>query len=296
MTAEVRDPRFSAVIGETVEVEKLGSGFQFTEGPIWHHLERHLTFSDMPGDHMRRWWPDSGLIETFRKPSDMANGNAYDRLGRMVSCQHATSSVTRTEADGSITTLATHFEGKELNSPNDIIVNSDGRIFFTDPTYGRMPVFGVERDCELDFQGVYSMNGDGSDLRCLADDFGQPNGLCLSVDETTLFVNDTDKLHIRRFDIADDGSLKGGDVWASPEGDKPGHPDGMKVDCRDNLYCTGPGGVQVFAPDAACLGVILVPEMVANFTWGDDDMRSIFFTASTSLYRCRTNTPGLHLF
>ncbi|WP_424987385.1 SMP-30/gluconolactonase/LRE family protein [Microbulbifer sp. S227A] len=296
MTAESRDPRFAEVIGEDVVVEQLGTGFEFTEGPIWHHLERHLTFSDMPGDHMRRWDPDTGAISTFRKPSDMANGNAYDRLGRMLSCQHATSSVTRTEPDGSIVTLATHFDGKELNSPNDIVVHSDGRIYFTDPTYGRMPVFGVERACELDHRGVYSMNEDGSDLRCLADDFGQPNGLCLSVDESVLYVNDTENLHVRKFTLAPDGSLAGGEVWVRPEGAAAGHPDGMKVDCKDNLYCTGPGGVHVFAPDGTCLGAILVPELVANFTWGDDDMRSIFFTASTSLYRCRTRTPGLHLF
>lgn len=296
MSAEIRDPRFCSIVGEGLEVEVLGTGFDFTEGPIWHHLERHLTFSDMPGDHMRRWWPNTGKIETFRKPSDMANGNAYDRSGRMVTCQHATSSVTRTEIDGTVTTLATHFEGKELNSPNDIVVHSSGRIYFTDPTYGRMPGFGVERDCELDYRGVYSMADDGTDLRCHAKDFGQPNGLCFSGDESRLFVNDTDHKHIRRFAVAADGALCGGEIWATPQGELPGHPDGMKVDCNDNLYCTGPGGVQVFATDGTCLGVILVPELVANFTWGEDDMKSIFFTASTSLYRCRVKTPGPHLF
>jgi gluconolactonase len=295
MTVEIRDPRFAEVVGGDVALERLATGFDFTEGPIWHPREKHLTFSDMPGDHMRRWTEASG-ITTFRRPCNRANGNTYDRGGRMLSCEHATSRVTRTEPDGSITVLATHYDGRELNSPNDIVVKSDGRIYFTDPTYGRMPYYGVERPQQLDFQGVYRVDPDGANLTLLADDFSQPNGLCFSLDEKRLFVNDTERGHIRVFDVGADGGLTGGSVWAEVKGEGAGGPDGMKIDSRGNLYCCGPGGLHVFSPEAQSLGVIRVPEVVANFTWGDEDMKSLFLTASGSLYRVRTRTPGIPLF
>ncbi len=295
MSAEIRDDRFRAVIGDDAELEQLGTGFDFTEGPIWHPVEKHLTFSDMPGNHMRRWTPD-GRIVTFRKPSNMANGNTYDRSGRMVTCEHATSRVTRTEPDGSITVLATHWNGKELNSPNDIVVKSDGWIYFTDPTYGRMEYYGLPREQELDFQGVYRVDEDGGNLTLLADDFAQPNGLVFTADESRLFVNDTDRGHIRVFEVKADGTLTGGEVWAEVTGEGEGAPDGLKIDVDGNVYCCGPAGLHVFAPDATSLGVILIPEPMANFTWGEDDMKSIFVTASGSLYRVRSNTPGPVLF
>jgi gluconolactonase len=295
MSAEIRDPAFGQVIGEAVELEQLATGFDFVEGPVWHPYEKHLTFSDMPGDHMRRWTA-SGGITTFRKPSNKANGNTYDRRGRMITCEHATSRVVRTEADGSIAVLATHYRGKELNSPNDVVVKSDGGIYFTDPIYGRLAYYGVERPRELDFQGVYRVEEDGSTVKLLVDDFAQPNGLCFSTDESRLFVNDTERGHVRVFDVNPDGTLRGGEIWAEVRGEGEGAPDGMKIDSAGHLYCCGPGGVHVFGPDGRCLGVILVPEPVANFTWGDDDLRSLFFTASTSLYRARTLTPGMQLF
>ena len=294
MSADVHHDAFRLVVGADV-VEKVAGGFEFTEGPIWHPREKHLTFSDMPGDHMRRWTAADG-VKTFRKPSNMANGNTYDRRGRMLTCEHATSRVTRTELDGAITVLASTYQGKELNSPNDIVVKSDGRIYFTDPTYGRMPYFGVERAVELDFRGVYRVAEDGSGLTLLADDFAQPNGLCFSRDERLLFVNDTERGHIRGFQVGDDGLISGGGIWAEVTGSGDGAPDGMKVDRDGNLYCCGPGGLHVFSPDADLLGVIRVPEVMANFTWGDDDLRTIFMTASSSLYRVRTNTPGVPLF
>jgi len=290
MSAEVRDARFETVVGADPVVEQLCSGFGFTEGPVWHPKERHLIFSDIPGDHMRLWKPD-GSLSTFRRPSNMANGNTYDREGRIVTCEHATSHVTRTEADGSITVLASHYDGLELNSPNDIVVHSSGDIYFTDPNFGRREYFGVPRPQELEFQGVYRIEEDGS-LVLLADDFEQPNGLCFSRDETRLWVNDTARGHIRLFEVAEDRSVAGGSLWAEVTGEAEGVPDGMKVDREGNLFCTGPGGIHVFTPDADCLGVILVPEIVANFTWGGEDMRDLFITASTSLYRCRVATPG----
>jgi gluconolactonase len=295
MTAEVRDPGFKQVVGDAIDVERLATGFEFTEGPIWHPHEGHLTFSDMPGDHMRRWVPGGGTT-TFRKPSNMANGNTYDRNGCMLTCEHATSRVTRTELDGTITVLATHYRGRELNSPNDIVVRSDGRNFFTDPTYGRMAYYGVERQPQLDFRGVYSVAEDGSGLTLLADDFDQPNGLCFSSDERQLFVNDTERGHIRIFDIAANGHLSNGRIWTEVKGGGPGAPDGMKIDSSGNVYCCGPGGLHVFDAEANCLGVIRLPEVVANFTWGEDDNRSLLLTASTSLYRVRTRTPGRPLF
>jgi gluconolactonase len=288
---EIRDPRFERVVGRAVEFERLATGFMFTEGPLWHARERYLLFSDMPGDHLRRWSEKDG-IGTFRKPCNKSNGLAWDLQGRLITCEHASSSLTRTEVDGSITVLASHHQGKELNSPNDVIVKSDGAIHFSDPSYGRMKHFGVPRDPQLSFRGVYRVSPDGKTLTLLADDFGQPNGLCFSLDEKTLFVNDTDKKHIRAFEVTPDGTIANSRVWAETVGEGAGAPDGMKVDGAGNVYCCGPGGIHVFAPDAACLGVIRVPEHTANFCWGEDDLRSLFIAASTSIYRIRVAVPG----
>jgi gluconolactonase len=291
-------PRFGEVVGEGLEVEQLATGFGFTEGPIWHPDEGCLIFSDMPHNRMRRWSPEEG-ITIFRDPSNMANGNCIDAQGRILTCEHATSRVTRTEKDGSITVLATHWNGKELNSPNDIVVADDGSIYFTDPTYGRMEYFGVPREPELDFRGVYRIvpdTEDGHELQLLVDDFGQPNGLCLSLDGTRLFVNDTDTNQVRVFEVDGQGRLTGGRVWCEVAGESDGVADGMKVDSAGNLYCTGPGGIHVFDEGATLLGVIPSPEVVANFNWGGDDLKSLFLTASTSLYRVRVNTPGRRPF
>jgi gluconolactonase len=186
--------------------------------------------------------------------------------------------------------IASHYGGKELNSPNDIVVKSDGGIYFTDPTYGRIDYYGILREPVLTFRGVY--RAAGGTLTLLADDFAQPNGLCFSADETRLFVNDTERGHIRVFDVKADGTLAGGAVWAQTVGEGDGAPDGMKIDSAGNLYCCGPGGIHVFDPNAACLGVIRTPEGTANFAFGDEDFRSLFITASTSLYRIRVKTPG----
>ena len=171
----------------------------------------------MPGNIMRRWRPD-GSVETWRQPSNMANGNAYDPAGRVVTCEHATSRVTRTEADGSITVLATHYGGKELNSPNDIVVKRDGAIYFTDPSFGRMEYYGRPREQELTFQGVYRLDPESGALTLLVDDFDQPNGLCFSLDESQLFVNDTMRGHVRVFDVNESGALGNGRVWAEGDG------------------------------------------------------------------------------
>ena len=294
MNVEIRHERFRAVIGD-VEFEEIGSGFDFTEGPIWNHREEHLIFSDIPGNIMRRWRPD-GSIATWRQPSNMANGNAYDPQGRVVTCEHATSRVTRTEADGSVTVLASHYAGKELNSPNDIVVKSDGSIYFTDPGFGRMEYYGLPREQQLTFQGVYRLDPESRALTLLVSDFDQPNGLCFSVDATQLFVNDTMRGHVRVFDVEANGTLANSRVWAEPTGERDGVPDGMKVDSEGNLYVTGPGGIHVFDAGATCLGVIYTPKGCANFCWGEDDMKSLFVTAGTSLYRVRVNVAGRQAF
>jgi gluconolactonase len=295
MTHEIRDARFGKIAAKNAEVEQVATGFLFVEGPIWHPREHWLVFSDMPGDHMRRWSAADG-VTTFRKPSNKANGNAFDHQGRILTCEHATSRVTRTRPDGGIAVLATHWQGKELNSPNDIIVASDGRAYFTDPTYGRFAFYGVQREPELSFRGVYRLEPESRTLELLADDFGQPNGLCLSPDERRLFVNDTERGHIRALDLTADGRVSGSRVWATLEGSSPGGADGMKIDSAGNLFCTGPGGIHVFDAEGRCLGVILVPEVVANLTWGDADLLTLYMTASTSLYRVRVLVPGRPAF
>jgi gluconolactonase len=294
MTVEIRDPAFTGVVGRSAECEMVADGFAFIEGPLWNAQQRCLLFSDIPGNRIHRWSAAAG-VTTFREPSHMANGLTADRQGRLVACEHATSRVTRTEADGRVTVLASHFEGKELNSPNDVVVKSDGAIYFSDPSYGRMAYYGVARDCELEFRGVYRVDANGKDLTLLAHDFGQPNGLCFSPDEALLFVNDTERRHIRVFDVAVDGTLAGGRVWANVSGNGPGAPDGMKIDSQGNLYCTGPGGIHVFDSAATCLGVIHVPENAANFTWGDADLCSLLITATHSLYLVRVAVPGCSL-
>ena len=211
MNIEIRDDRFLDIVPDDLELETLADGFAFTEGPIWHPHEKHLTFSDIPNNRMHRWSERRG-VKVFRNPSNMANGNTYDLEGRILSCEHATSRVTRTEGKKSLKVLASHYDGKELNSPNDIVVRRDGSIWFTDPTFGRLGGTGLVRKLELDHRGVYRIDPDTFLLTLLATGFGQPNGLAFTLDHNALYVADTPRLHIRRFDIDDDGGLSGGEV------------------------------------------------------------------------------------
>jgi gluconolactonase len=289
---QVRDQRLVSIVGEGLQIEQVATKFGFTEGPVWDRARNRLIFSDMKHDHMRAFEPGKG-VTTFRKPSNKGNGNAFDREGRLLTCEHATSRLVREERDGSFYVLASQYQGKELNSPNDLTVKSDGTIYFSDPTFGRVREdVGVLRPLTLDFRGVYRVAPDGSHLQVLANDFEQPNGLCFSPDESRLFINDTPRLHIRVFDVKPDGSLSGGSVWAETTGEGEGRPDGMKLDSAGYLYCTGPGGVHVFDPAGVCLGVILTPERPTNFAWGDADRCSLYITAQTSLYRARVKMPG----
>ena len=292
MSVSIRDPRFTQVVGRDVQFERIATGCLFTEGPLWHPTDHYLLWSDMPGDHLRRWSPRDG-VSTFRKPCNKSNGLTWDRQGRLLACEHTSSQVTRTVADGGITPLATHFQGKQLNSPNDIVCAADGGVYFSDPPYGRAEFYGVPRAPELPFQGVYRAGPDPKRPILLVDDFDRPNGLCFSRDGHRLFINDTARQHIRVFDVNPDGGLAGGKLWAETTGEGPGAPDGMKIDSDGNVYCCGPGGIHVLTPDAVCLGVIHVPEHTANFAWGDADYRSLYITASTSVYRIRVQVPGL---
>lgn len=280
------------ILAPGCSLEQIATGFQFVEGPAWHPTQKTLVFSDIIGNCMYRWSAASG-VSIFRKPSRMANGNSWDHQNRLVTCEHASSRVSRSDFDGNYEVLASHYKDRELNSPNDIVVSSAGDIIFTDPNSGRGPRYGVERPQQLDFQGVFKLSPDSRELTLLVDDFSKPNGLCFSLDETRLFINDTDRQHIRVFDVLADGSLRNGRIWASVEGDQPGVADGMKLDSLGNLYCSGSGGIHVFNPDARPLGVIPIPEVAANFTWGGADLTEMFITATRSIYRLKVNIAGL---
>ena len=290
---EVRDARLHDMV-EGGGLTRIETGFGFTEGPIWHHGQQYLIFSDIQESRQYRWSAADGLV-VFRAPSNQANGNVFDAAGRVISCEHASSQVVRHEHDGKLVrVLASHYRGRELNSPNDVVVDREGAIYFTDPTFGRIREdLGVRRETELNFQGVYRLDPDGGGPHLLVDDFEQPNGLCFSRDQRRLFVNDTRAGHIRVFDMTADKGVTNGTVWAVVEGDGEGVPDGMKVDSEDNVYCNGPGGVHVFAgAERACLGVIRTPEKSTNFAFGGDDLRDLYICASTSVYRARVKVPG----
>jgi len=292
---DLRDPRFLEIISPDAELEQLLTGFKFTEGPIWHPLEQHLRFSDITGNSIYQWSEAAGLRD-IRPNSHLANGNTDDRQGRMLTCHHASSRVTRAEPDGSVTVLASHYQGKALNSPNDIIVGRDGAIYFTDPPAGRMERVGIPREQELPFAGVFRLDPASGELALLTDDFAFPNGLCFSLDERQLYINDTRRFHIRVFDMRADGTLADGHVFAETTGEGAGVPDGLKFDSAGTLFCVAQGGVHVFLPDGTCLGRVLIPEQATNFTWGDADFRSLYITASTSVYRLRVRVAGLPLF
>lgn len=284
-----RQTTFEAIVGDAV-VEKVAGGFEFTEGPVWVP-DGYLLFSDIPASTMYRWTPGSVSAEVFRAPSGRSNGLTLDREGRLLACEHDRR-LSRTEGDGSVVTLAERYEGKRLNSPNDIVVRSDGSIYFTDPPYG-LP--RQEEGRELDFNGVYRLAPDGA-LTLLDDSFDRPNGLAFSPDERVLYVNDSRRGHIRAFDVRVDGTLSNSRVFAElREPGEQGVPDGMKVDVRGNVFCTGPGGIWVLDTTGEPQGVIGVPEVPANLAWGDDDLKTLYITARTGLYRMRLRTGGAPL-
>jgi gluconolactonase len=281
---EAASPAFWKLIDKDARLEKVADGFQFTEGPVWNPAG-FLLFSDIPANQIVKFVPGAAPT-AFRTPSGNSNGLTYDRAGRLLACEHGNRRVTRQEADGSLTVLASSYDGKKLNSPNDIVVRSDGTIYFTDPPYGIR-----EEEKELPFQGVYKISPDGK-LTLLAQDFDRPNGIALSPDEKTLYIDDSARLHVRAFDVAPDGSISHGRILAELKAARQGVPDGMKVDRKGNLYVTGAGGVWVFNKRGKHLGTILMSELPANCGWGDADYRTLYLTARTGLYRIRLKIPG----
>ncbi len=282
---------FEELIDTWAAVSQVGTGFTFTEGPIWHPVDQYLLFSDMPAD-VRRRWDQRGGVREVKRPSNKCNGMTYDKDLNLIVCEHATSSLVRERPDGQREVIASHFEGHELNSPNDVVVKSDGSIYFSDPWYGRMPVYGVERPRQLGFQGVYRIPPGGGEPSLEVDRhmFDQPNGLCFSPDEHRLYVNDTVQALIRVFDVSTYGSLLNGRVFASGlvSEREPGLPDGMKCDARGNVWVTAPGGVWVYAPSGELIGKVRVPELVANLAWGGPDFQTLYMCATHSVYAVKT--------
>jgi gluconolactonase len=291
VSIEMNSAALLELIGRDAIVEKICTGFRFTEGPIWNPIEQCLYFSDMPGDVRRRWSASEGVTEV-RNPSNKCNGMTYDKAGNLYVCEHATSKLVIETPAGERKVLASHWKEKELNSPNDVVLRSDGMIYFSDPSYGRMPGFGVERKQDLSFQGLFRISP-GGELHLEADDFGQPNGLCFSPDERLLYVNDTARAHIRVFDVAPDGSLSTSRKFAEGIGEGMDQSvDGMKCDERGNIYVTGPRGIWVLTPAGKHLGVVLMPETAANLNWGGKDWDELYCTCSTSVYRVKTKVRG----
>lgn len=264
---------------DSATLDRLATGLKFTEGPVWFddHAGGFLVFSDIPGNELKRWSAKDGL-STFRAPSFNANGNTRDREGRLVTCEHGSRRVTRTETNGTVLTLAGRFDGKRLNSPNDAVVKSDGSVWFTDPPYGLKD----KSQRELDGNYVFRLSPDGTQLTIVASDFDMPNGLCFSPDESRLYIADSGTPHhIRVFDVMPDASLANGRVFCVIA---PGAPDGIRCDRAGNVWSTAGDGVHVFASDGTLVGKIPVPETPANICFGGKDGATLFITARTSLY------------
>jgi gluconolactonase len=295
VAVDVKSEKLTELVDPNVEIEKLATGFVFTEGPIWHPTEQCLYFSDMPGDVRRRVTLD-GTVSEVRNPSFKCNGMTLDADLNLIVCEHVTSQLIRERTDGVREILAFHYGGKYLNSPNDVCVRSDGTIYFSDPWYGRFPGFGIERARELGWQGVFMIPpGGGQDELTLLvpeNEFEMPNGLCFSPDESLMYINDTPAANIRVFDVDADGTLENGRMFAEGIGDgdleKGGLVDGMKCDEQGNIWVTGPDGVWVFGADGEHLGVVEIPESVGNLSWGGPDWHTLFVPASSSVYALTT--------
>jgi gluconolactonase len=268
-------------------------GLIFGEGPVWDARQNWLYFVDIIGDKVMKWIPGIGT-ETVLAPSGHLNGMTLDHQGRLIIAGWSSRNVWRLDADGSLVSLASHYEGKKISSPNDIVVKSDGTIYWTEMQNGLL-IPGMEgSDCQryLDWQGVFRMSADGV-LTPMVTDFAGSNGLAFSPDEKRMYVNDTPRAHIRVFDMKPDGSFGDGRLFYTLQGDEPGHADGMKVDAQGNVYCTGPVGVHVIAPDGTLLGRLHVPGVCTNMAFGDDDWRTLYITTRNCVFRTRLKIPGI---
>ncbi len=275
------EPAGTERLFESAVPERVATGYQFTEGPAWGR-EGFLLFTDIPAGRIVKWVPDAACT-VFREPSGNANGLAFDRQGRLLACEHGNRRVSRTDAAGTVTTLADRYGGKRLNSPNDLAIRSDGSVYFTDPPYGVQP-----KERELDFCGLYRIAPDGT-LSLLAGDFERPNGVAFSPDEKTLYVDDTARRHVRAFTVRPDGGVAGSRILCEVPAEEKPSPDGLKVDREGNLYVTaGRAGLWVFRPTGQVLCRVALPEGATNCAFGGPDGRSLFVTAGKSLYRLRT--------
>ncbi|MBP6668788.1 MAG: SMP-30/gluconolactonase/LRE family protein [Gemmatimonadales bacterium] len=298
------DPGLDDVLAPGVQAERLAGGFEFVEGPVWVAEGGYLLFSDPNTNTIYRWSPD-GQVSVYRTKSGYAgvdigryhqpgsNGLTLDREGRLLINQHGHRRVLRVERTGALTVLADRFEGRRLNSPNDLVYRSDGSLYFTDPPFGLPRVFDDPAK-ETPWSGVYRLK-DGR-LTLLTRELRGPNGLAFSPDERTLYVDNWDPARkvIMRYDVREDGTVANGRVFFDITRTVPGDDawDGLKVDARGNLYAAGPEGIYILAPDGRHFGTVTLPEHVANFAWGDADLRTLYITASTGLYRLRVELPG----
>jgi gluconolactonase len=289
---------FERIVSEDATLDVVAHGLYFGEGPVWDAHEGCLYYVDIIGDAIWKYTPGVGN-EVVIRPSNHADGMTLDQERRLVVAGWASRSVWRRERDGSLVTLASHYQGKKLNTPNDIVVKSDGAIYFTDPS-GALFNLGQaspEDDLQryLDFHGVFRIGPDGGDLSLAVEDFPYPNGLCFSPDESLLYVNDTWQANIRVFDVQPDGSVTNGRLFYELVGEEPGVADGMKVDAEGNVYVTGPGGIHVTDPEGRLLGRLRVPAHATNLAWGDDDWQTLYITTHSPgmVYRVRLKVPGV---
>ena len=294
---DIIDPAFETCLIGHAHVERLWTGARWSEGPVWCAAGRYLLWSDIPNNRILRWDETDGSVSTFRQPSNNTNGHTVDRQGRLVSCEHLTRRVTRTEIDGSITVIADSYQGKRLNSPNDVVVKSDGSIWFTDPTYGILIDYEGDRaDSEIGACHVYRVSPDG-DISIVADDYVKPNGLAFSPDESLLYIADTGATHqkdgprhIRRHQVASDGTLSGGEVFATCTN---GIFDGFRVDTEGRIWSSAADGVHCYAPDGRLLGKVLIPEIVGNVCFGGPKLNRLFICGTTSLYSVFLTVNGV---
>ena len=294
----VVEPAFRRLVKTSARVEQLWTGARWTEGPAWFEALQSLVFSDIPNDRLRRYDATTGAVGTLRAGHGrFTNGNTVDRAGRLVSCEHGTRQVTRTEHDGTVTVLADRFGGKRFNSPNDVVVKADGTIWFTDPAYGIDSDYeGIKGESEIGGDHVYRLDPRDGGITRVADDFVRPNGLAFAPDERRLYVADSGASHVddgprhlRAFDVADDGRLTGGAVVASCD---VGVYDGLRCDTEGRIWTSAGDGVHCLAPDGTLLGKIRVPERVANLCFAGPRRNWLLITATTSLYGVRLPVNG----
>jgi len=286
-------PALARLIAHDAPLDRLHQGMSFGEGPLYNRRDGSFLWVDIVGDTIWRWRPGAGA-EPHIRPSTKANGLTFDREGRLCVAGWASRSVWRVERDGGVKTLASHYEGKKINSPNDIVVKSDGAIYFTDSPGALYNVGMAAEDVQqyLDFAGVFRIAPDGR-VDAVITDTVYPNGLCFNLDESVLYVNDTRLGEIRAYDMKRDGGCGAMRLFHKLTGHEPGIADGMKVDREGNVWCTGPGGVHVISPEGKLLGRLRIPDHCTNLGWGGEDWRSLYITTYTSVFVTRANVAGV---